>query len=48
MPDTGHCSSAATIASCASSSDRPTSWVMRVNEAMILADSILHTASIVW
>src|SRR5450432_407370 len=39
-PDCGHCSSAATSASCASSSARPTSLTMRVSPAMILADSI--------
>src|SRR5713226_2080242 len=45
MPDSGHCSSAATRASCASSSARPTSRTIRVRPAMILADSILQTAS---
>src|SRR5436190_6370733 len=46
MPDSGHCSSAATRASCASSSAIPTSRTMRVRPAIILADSILQTASI--
>src|SRR5438132_1217878 len=46
MPDSGHCSRATTRASCASSSARPTSRTMRVRPAMILADSILQTASI--
>ena len=45
MPDSGHCSSAATRASCASSSARPTSRTMRVSPAMMRADSILQTAS---
>src|SRR5229473_639844 len=45
MPEAGHCSSAATRASCASSSARPTSRTMRVRPAMILADSIRQTAS---
>jgi hypothetical protein len=45
MPDSGHCSSAATSASCASSSARPTSRTMRASPAMILADSIRQTAS---
>src|SRR6266481_2652129 len=45
MPDSGHCWSAATRASCASSSARPTSRTIRVRPAMILADSILQTAS---
>src|SRR2546427_63671 len=44
-PDSGHCWSAATRASCASSSARPTSRTIRVRPAMILADSILQTAS---
>ena len=42
----GHCSSAATRASCASSSARPTSRTIRARPAMSLADSILQTASI--
>src|SRR5207245_3376890 len=42
----GHCWSAATRASCASSSARPTSRTIRVRPALILADSILQTASI--
>src|SRR5258707_14170824 len=45
MPDFGHCSSAATRASCARSSARPTSRTIRVRPAMSLGDSILHTAS---
>src|SRR6266567_4665402 len=45
-PDSGHCSSAATRASCASSSARPTSRTIRARPAMILADSILQIASI--
>src|SRR5215470_5294507 len=45
MPDSGHCSRAATSASCASSSATPTSRTMRVRAAMILADSIRQTAS---
>src|SRR5450432_1363803 len=44
-PDSGHCSSAATRASCASSSARPTSRTMRASPAMILADSILQIDS---
>src|SRR5438309_5062179 len=44
-PDSGHCSSAATRASCANSSARPTSRTIRARPAMILADSILQTAS---
>src|SRR5258708_10938974 len=43
-PASGHCSSAATRASCASSSARPTSRTMRARPAMTLADSILQTA----
>src|SRR5580704_3416867 len=46
MPDSGHCWSAATRASWASSSARPTSRTIRARPAMILADSILQTASI--
>src|SRR5882724_11228816 len=45
-PDFGHCSSAATRASCARSSARPTSRTIRARPAMSLADSILQTASI--
>jgi len=45
IPDLGHCSSAATSASWASSSATPTSRTMRVREAMGLACSILNTAS---
>src|SRR5438093_1891000 len=45
-PDSGHCSSAATRASCARSSARPTSRTIRVSPAMSLGDSIRHTASI--
>src|SRR5512132_3788527 len=47
MPDAGHCSSAATSASCASSSAKPTSRTMRAIPAVILGDSILQTAWIV-
>jgi len=46
MPDSGHCSSAATSASCARSSATPTSRTIRVKPAISLGDSILHTASI--
>src|SRR5213594_328561 len=46
-PDSGHCSSAATRASWARSSARPTSRTIRARPAMSLADSILQTASIV-
>ncbi len=45
MPDSGHCLSAATRASCASSSARPTSFTSRARPAMILADSSRQTAS---
>src|SRR5688500_7543621 len=45
-PDSGHCSSAATSASWASSSARPTSRTIRVRAAISLADSIRKTASI--
>ena len=45
-PDSGHCSSAATSASWASSSARPTSRTMRARPAISRADSILQTASI--
>src|SRR6202163_2663051 len=44
-PDFGHCSSAATRASCARSSARPTSRTIRARPAMSLGDSILQTAS---
>src|SRR4051794_11491274 len=43
-PDCGHCSSAATSASCARSSARPTSRTIRVRPAMSRADSIRQTA----
>src|ERR1044072_8982233 len=46
-PDSGHCSSAAIRASCASSSAMPTSRTMRVTPAMMRADSLLKTASTV-
>src|SRR5260221_2382309 len=45
-PDPGHFSSAASSASCASSSARPTSRVIRARPATIFADSIRQTASI--
>src|SRR5262245_40368191 len=45
IPDLGHCSSAATRASCARSSATPTSRTIRVRPAMSLACSILKTAS---
>src|SRR2546429_9163539 len=44
-PDSGHRSRAATSASCARSSARPTSPTIRVRPAMSFADSILQTAS---
>src|SRR6266851_5250602 len=47
MPDSGHCSRAATSASCASSSATPTSPTIRANPAISRADSIRQTASIV-
>src|SRR5881397_3741490 len=47
MPDSGHCSSAATNASCAKSSARPTSRTIRASPAMSLADSIRQIASTV-
>src|SRR5688572_23887687 len=47
IPDSGHRSSAATRASCARSSSRPTSRTIRARPAMSLGASILHTASIV-
>src|ERR1700730_11348526 len=46
IPDCGHCSSAATSASCASSSATPMSRTIRVSPAMIRPDSIRQTASI--
>ena len=46
MPSAGHCSSAATSASCARSSARPTSRVMRASAAISFGDSIFQTASI--
>src|SRR5215472_2874096 len=46
MPRTGHCSSAITKASCASSSAAPTSPVMRARPAMRRGASIRQTASI--
>src|SRR5688572_4968634 len=46
MPSVGHCSSAATSASCARSSAMPTSRTMRVRTAMTLGDSMRQTASI--
>src|SRR5438552_234589 len=46
MPDSGHCSSAATSASWARSSATATSCTMRVNPAINRADSIRQTASI--
>src|SRR5712664_2327195 len=45
-PDSGHFSRAATRASCASSSARPTSRTIRARPAMSRADSIFQTASI--
>src|SRR6267142_1956451 len=44
-PDAGHSSSAATSASCARSSARPTSPTIRARPAMTFADSIRQTAS---
>src|SRR6266550_433908 len=44
-PDWGHCSSAATSASCARSSATPMSPTTRARPAMSLADSIRQTAS---
>ena len=46
MPAAGHCSSAARTASCAASSARPTSPVMRASVAITRADSIRQIASI--
>ena len=45
-PSSGHCSSAATRASCARSSASPTSRTTRARPAISLADSIRQTASI--
>src|SRR5437660_12763024 len=45
IPDSGHCSSAATSASCARSSATATSRTMRVSPAINRADSIRQTAS---
>src|SRR5271163_2552311 len=45
-PDCGHCSNAATKASCARSSAMPTSRTIRVSAAISLGDSIRQTASI--
>src|SRR5262245_16812910 len=44
-PVVGHCSRAATRASCARSSARPTSRTIRARPAITFGDSILHTAS---
>src|SRR5437667_8509536 len=44
-PASGHCSRAATSASCARSSATPMSPTIRANPAMSLADSIRQTAS---
>src|SRR3979409_65491 len=44
-PDSGHCSRAATRASCARSSATPTSRTMRARPAISRGDSILQTAS---
>src|SRR4051812_31083081 len=46
MPDSGQRSSAATRASCANSSARPTSRTIRATAAITLADSMRKTASI--
>src|SRR5207244_2161076 len=46
-PDSGHCSRAATSASCARSSATPTSRTNRARPAISRADSIRQTASIV-
>src|SRR5436305_14091626 len=46
-PDSGHCSRAATSASWARSSARPTSRTIRVRPAISRADSIRQTASTV-
>src|SRR5215207_4632602 len=45
-PSDGHCSSAATSASCARSSASPTSRHMRASDAISFGDSIRQTASI--
>src|SRR5262249_1911154 len=45
MPDLGHCSSAATSASCASSSAVPISRTIRIRPPISFACSILKTAS---
>ena len=45
IPDTGHCSSAATSASCASSSASATSRTIRARPAISFACSIRQTAS---
>src|SRR5229473_1356206 len=47
IPDSGHCSSAATRASCARSSATLISRTIRARPAISLGDSILQTASIV-
>ena len=44
-PDSGHCDSAATSASCASSSAVPTSRTMRASRAISRGDSIRQSAS---
>src|SRR5688572_3541554 len=46
-PSFGHCSRAETSASCARSSARPTSRVMRASAAISFGDSIFQTASMV-
>ena len=46
MPEEGHWASAATMASCAKSSARPTSRTMRTSAAMSRVDSSRQTASI--
>jgi hypothetical protein len=46
-PSRGHCSNAATSASCASSSATPTSRTMRASAPMIFADSMRQTALMV-
>src|SRR4029453_19137524 len=46
IPDCGHCSSAATSASCARSSATPMSRTMRVRPAMSRGASMRQTASI--
>ena len=48
-PDAGHCSRAATSASCARSSAAPTSRTRRISPAISFGDSRRHTASMaVW